>query len=234
MLMVASLALSSCGTVKTSTATLEAQPPASTETQVAVATPQPAPQVVKSPVVPDDPEPEVPAASGRKVPAITTASTVKAPVVADEPASPESKPVPPTPASKPAVSASATPAKPAEAPAVKPAPDKPAATEPAPVETPPAAEAPPTSITPPATAPATPPAEAARDEGADKAKPPTSIFASPSSWLKDPKALLQASIGGFPLWLVVLLVVLAFISLVIGFSGKKSPPPASAEMPAGS
>jgi hypothetical protein len=75
---------------------------------------------------------------------------------------------------------------------------------------------------------------AAKDDASDKAKPPSSIFANPSSWLKDPKALLQASIGGFPLWLVVLLVLLAFISLVVGFRGKKSPPPATAEIGGGS
>jgi hypothetical protein len=105
----------------------------------------------------------------------------------------------------------------------------------APAEPQPAAEAPPTSITPPATPPETAPAtEAAKDDASDKAKPPSSIFANPSSWLKDPKALLQASIGGFPLWLVVLLVLLAFISLVVGFRGKKSPPPATAEIGGGS
>ena len=105
-----------------------------------------------------------------------------------------------------------------------------------PAETAPAAEAPPTSITPPAETPATtePAADAARDTATDKAKPPSSVFANPSSWLKDPKALLQASIGGFPLWLVVLVALLAFISLVIGFRGKKSPEPATAEVGGGS
>jgi len=295
MLMVASLALVSCGTVKTSTATLEAKPQASPETQVAVATPPPAPTaplVVKSPVVPDDPEPalvpgdekpvaetavvekpvaEKPVAAkpvaGKKTPAIASAPLVT-PDVADEPASPESKPVPAEPPAMhpapppPAVSidvpekvteaakaAEAMPAKLAEAPAAKPsiaspaivskAPDKPVAADAKPAAAPAAAEAPPTSITPPAATPeaapsTTPAAEAAKDNQVDKAKPPSSIFASPSSWLKDPKALLQAKIGGFPLWLVVLLVLLAFISLVVGFRGKKSPPPATAEMGGGS
>ena len=253
--MVASLALVSCGTVKTSTATLEATPQAAPETTVAVATTSPAPAatlVVKSPVVPDDPEPVVaPAApkaeSVKKTPAIVTAEVaqppVAAPVVAEEPASPESKPVPaPAPVSKPvpekpAAEAAPAPVKVAEVPAAKPAAEKPVAPVSAPAEPAPAAEAPPTSITPPAatpeTAPATTPA-AAKDDAADKAKPPSSIFANPSSWLKDPKALLQASIGGFPLWLVVLLVLLAFISLVVGFRGKKSPPPATAEIGGGS
>jgi hypothetical protein len=81
----------------------------------------------------------------------------------------------------------------------------------------PAAEAPPTAITPPPaveTPAATPSTE----------PPPSSILNNPSEWLKDPGALLQASIGGVPLWLVVLLAVLAIISLLVGFGRSKDKP----------
>ncbi|MEQ1755388.1 MAG: hypothetical protein ABL973_14800 [Micropepsaceae bacterium] len=222
LLMVGCLALASCETVNTVSKPVDPQPPQSTESELVAtaATPRPQPVVVRSEIVPDDPEPAVtPAAqpATHSKPAIARA-TASRPVVSDEPASTEAKPVPapaavaePKPASKPA---------PAAASSSEPAPvQPPAASTPATPPSTPEAAAPPTSISPPETA-----ADTATGPSASKTEqPPTSIFSGSSSWLKDVQARLQAPIGGMPLWLVVSFALLAFISLVMGFRGKKAP-----------
>jgi hypothetical protein len=137
----------------------------------------------------------------------------------DELASPVTAPVPkPEPAAKPAISAEAA----------KPSPSETAA--PATVKAEPASEpaaeaaAPPTSITPDPK-PDLPAASTAADA------PPPSVFNDPSVLLSDPKSVLQAKIGGMPLWLVVTFAVLGFISLVIGFTGRKAPVPVEPARP---
>lgn len=233
MLLVASMSVLSCGSVRTVTPTLEVLPPA-TEVKSETVGAGPASQatiVVKSPIVPDEPEPVIAAAR-------TSAPSVEKSGVVDEPAPVVSVPVP---AAKPAPAPKPAPVKVAEAVpliplvvTVKPATPVPTpqAAVAAPATAADAAEAPPTTISPPASAP---PTDATKSVAEEKSKPPVSIFSDPSAWLKDPKALLQAKIGGYPLWLVVLVVLMAFFLLVLGFRGRKSPqPPASSEIGGGS
>ncbi len=207
VLLAASLVLASCETTPTVVKPPEIAP------VIVEAPPPSAPRVVRSAIVPDDPEP-----------VIKTAAVMQ-PIMEQEDASPVATPeratapvVVPTPAPKPApaeviippasggagatVATAAPPATLAEEPAAAPP------TGITPAESIKTADAP--SATPPVTEP-----------------PPSSLFNDPAAFLKDPKALLQVKIGGVPLWLVVLFVLLAFISLVIGFRGRKSPEPSS-------
>lgn len=200
-LLAASLVLASCETTQTVVNPPESAP-------VIVEAPPPsvapsAPRVVRSAIVPDDPEP-----------VIKTAAVMQ-PIMEEEGASPVTAPerataprVAPTPAPKPAA---------AEVPAAVIVPPSAAL-----VEEP--AAAPPTGITPSESIKT---ADAPSVTPTATQPPPSSLFNNPAAFLKDPKALLQAKIGGVPLWLVALFVLLAFISLVIGFRGRKSPEPSS-------
>lgn len=220
LLLAASFSLAACETAHTVTKPLDAAPPvieAASEAPPAIAR---EPVIVRSAVVPDDPveapapapEPVVhPVHKPKPKPVIVTAS-VAGPDLADEPAAPVSAPVHPV---KPTI-------------VVKPAPvvkhadaaEPPPAVVTPPV-TPPPAATPPTSITPPPVA--APPAA--------EPPPPSALNVSPGwlpkTWPKEPRKLLQVPIAGMPLWLVVLFVLLAFISLVIGFRGKKAAEPVS-------
>jgi hypothetical protein len=232
LLLAVSLSLLACETAQTTTKPLDASPPAAE-----VQAPPPAPRepiVVRSDIVPDDPEPvaATPVASPKPARRVVASAVVPDEVAAPDPvAAVEAAPArpdpvtPPTPAPEvnkpvvpePAPAATATPAAPST-PATPAAPAAPTVTADASSPSPePAAEAPPTAITPPPaveTPAATPSTE----------PPPSSILNNPSEWLKDPGALLQASIGGVPLWLVVLLAVLAIISLLVGFGRSKDKP----------
>ena len=224
VLLAASLVLASCETTPTvvqppesAPVIVEAPPPTAAPSTPPSAPPS-APRVVRSAIVPDDPEP-----------VIKTAAVMR-PIMDEEYASPVASPeratapsVAPTPAPKPA---------PAEVPAAVIVPPSAVgvAAAAAPAIVPPAAlveepaAAPPTGITP---AESIKTADAPSATPAATQPPPSSLFNNPAAFLKDPKALLQAKIGGVPLWLVALFVLLAFISLVIGFRGRKSPEPSS-------
>ena len=223
VMLAASLVLASCETTQT-----VVKPPESAPVTVEappLSVPPSTPRVVRSAIVPDDPEPVV-----------KTAAVMQPIVEEEDAASPVATPervivprVTATPAPKPTTAPVSAPVAPAEvivppttvgagaaAAAASIAPPAALAEEPA--------AAPPTGITP---------AESIKTTDAPSAAPPatelppSSLFNDPAAFLKDPKALLQAKIGGVPLWLVALFVLLAFISLVIGFSGRKAPEPAS-------
>ncbi len=213
-LLAASLVLASCETTQTVVNPPESAP-------VIVEAPPPsvapsAPRVVRSAIVPDDPEP-----------VIKTAAVMQ-PIMEEEGASPVTAPerataprVAPTPAPKPAA---------AEVPAAVIVPPSAVGVAASSAIVPPAAlveepaAAPPTGITPSESIKT---ADAPSVTPTATQPPPSSLFNNPAAFLKDPKALLQAKIGGVPLWLVALFVLLAFISLVIGFRGRKSPEPSS-------
>ncbi len=215
LLLAVSLSLLACETVQTTTKPLDASPPAA-DVQA-----PPAPReriVVRSDIVPDDPVPVAATPVARPKPArrVVASAVVPDEVAAPDPvAAVEAAPeVNKTAVAEPAPAATAekaTPATPA-APAV------PTVTADASSPSPePAAGAPPTAITPP-------PAAETRAATPSTEPPPSSILNNPSEWLKNPGALLQASIGGVPLWLVVLLAVLAIISLLVGFGRSKDKP----------
>lgn len=225
LLLAVSLSLLACETVQTTTKPLDASPPAAE-----VQAPR-EPIVVRSDIVPDDPEPVAATPVARPKPArrVVASAVVPDEVAAPDPvAAVEAAPAKPEPVTAPAPApevntpAVAEPAPAATAapatPATPPAPAAPTVTADASSPSPePAAEAPPTAITPPPAA-ETPAATPSTEP------PPSSILNNPSEWLKDPGALLQASIGGVPLWLVVLLAVLAIISLLVGFGRSKDKP----------
>lgn len=107
---------------------------------------------------------------------------------------------------------------------ITPVPADPAVTPPA-VETTATDPAPTDGIVPdaavteqPASTPPTPITPAPVDPQAENAPNSTMGF-DMQSFLKDPVAALQTSVGGMPLWLVVTFGLFLIISLVIGFSG---------------
>jgi len=225
LLLAVSLSLLACETVQTTTKPLDASPPAA-DVQAPPAPREPI--VVRSDIVPDDPVPvaATPVAKPKPVSRIVASAVVPDEVAAPDPvAAVEAAPArqdpvtPPAPAaevSKPAVTEPAPTA--TVAPATPAAPAAPTVTADASSPSPePAAEAPPTAITPP-------PAAETQAATPSTEPPPSSILNNPSEWLKNPAALLQASIGGVPLWLVVLLAVLAIISLLVGFGRSKDKP----------
>lgn len=209
LLVAVSLSLLACETVQTTTKPLDASPPAA---EVTLAPPAPRePVIVRSDIVPDDPAP-VPVAKPKPARRVMASAIVPDEATAPDPvASVETAPAKPEVAPPPL---SATP-DPALATIAKPEPGPAAAT--LTPETP-ATSAPPTTITPPPGTPETPTATPSSEP------PPSSILNNPSEWLKDPGAVLQASIGGVPLWLVVLLAVLTIISLLVGFGRSKDKP----------
>lgn len=210
--VVASAGLLSCGTDRMTTVQPETTSFAASDTRPA---PAPQPVVVRSAIVPDDPEPLAEPVTA-PMPARKRVHATMEPIEDDEPASTPavtSTSSTPTPTPTPATPLAATTA--AAAPAIGAPATSAVAEEPA--------AAAPSSITPPPAVAAD--AAGPADDGAAKAPPPSSVFNDPSSWLKDPKAFLQASIGGIPLWIVVLLGLLALISLVLAFRGKKKPEP---------
>ncbi len=217
VLLAASLILASCETTQTVTTPPEVADAA--EPAPEVMAPPAKRIVIQSAIVPDDPVPApVSARKPRAKPAVT-ASAVRSPVIEDEVASPVTAPPP-----KPAAIATPDPivAKPAPA-IVAVAPPVPATPAPAPAEL--SAVAPPDPIAPSDSISVADVPGATTDPVAEP--PPSSLFNDPAALLKDPKAFLQAKIGGMPLWLVVLFALLAFMSLVIGFRGRKEPEPVS-------
>jgi len=236
LLLAVSLSLLACETAQTTTRSLDVSAPVA-EVQAPPPVVPREPIVVRSEIVPDDPVPAVATPIAKPKPARRVVASA---VVPDEVAAPDpvaaveaapARPDPVTPpapapevskpvATEPAPDVTAAPAVTANpaTPATPAAPAAPTVTADASSPSPePAAEAPPTAITPP-------PASETPAATPSTVPPPSSILNNPSEWLKDPGALLQASIGGVPLWLVVLLAVLAIISLLVGFGRSKDKP----------
>lgn len=199
LLMVAVAGLSACGTTSsTTTSSGEPEVVAPTTTTASAALDTKAPLVVRGPVVPDDPEPVV--TPRKRVNTASVAPSVEpeaSPAVVEEPSSEVSKPVT---SAKPEKAPVAPPVKTADA-AELPKPTEPLSTDAAP--------------TPSDTAPSSTPAvvESAPTSPAPSATKP-SLFSNPG-------AFMQATIGGFPIWLAGLIGLVLLVALAVAFGGRR-------------
>jgi hypothetical protein len=195
LLMVAVVALAACESTK-AVDTTPVKPVA-----VATQTQDTAPRIVRSPVVADDEDMVAVSTPTKK--RVHTASldsssgTSTEAVETEEPAAPVSKPEKPSKPAKTETADKADPVTTADASTPTP-PAAPGDSGPAPTDT-----APDTSATP--TADATPAADGT----------------TPKSMFSDPSSLLQAQVGGFPVWMVALAGIVVLAALVIGLGGRK-------------
>ena len=196
--LVAILGLAGCGTTATTTSS---ESPSSTAPAPAMTTSDlQAPKVVRGPIVPDDPEPAVAPRNKRaKLVTADASSSEQETAAADEPASEISKLAKPEKPAKAVTADAAPPVKTADA------------SEPVKPEAP--ADAGPT---PADTAPSTTPAvvESAPTSPAPDAAAKPSIFSNPS-------AFMQATIGGFPIWIAGLIGLVLLVALAVAFGGRR-------------